>query len=156
VRFSLTVSPGLTDDFVNFSMGYLTSEISPSDVFGIFVDNVFTGLIAGSPVDQGHPWILASISGIGFRDALFLNGLGSNPESFLVSLAIPNPGIAFTLDFILVDAFNGDVDTAVFLGEFSFSTAPLGVVAIPEPRSIALVMLSSVAVLAFCRRLRRS
>lgn len=155
VRFSLTVTPGLTDDFANFRFGYLTSEISPADVFGIFVDGVFTGYVQGDPIDQSHPWIQTSLSDVGFSLALFQDGLGSNPESFLLSLAVPNPGAAFDIDFVLVDAFDGLNDSAVFLGEFSLSSTQLGVAAVPEPGTIVLFGLGLAAVL-IARRIRSS
>ncbi len=155
VRFSLTVTPALSDDYVNFRLGYLTSEISPADVFGIFVDNVFTGYVAGAAIDQAHPWMQAASSGIGFSQALFWNGLATNPESVLLSLAVPNPGSSFQVDFVLVDAFDGYTDSSVFLGDFSLSSTALGTVAIPEPGTVGLLTAVSLFLVLFRRRFRR-
>ncbi|MDX2081002.1 MAG: choice-of-anchor L domain-containing protein [Terrimicrobiaceae bacterium] len=156
VRFSMTVTPGLGDDYVNFRLGYLTSEISPADVFGIYVDEVFTGYVGGAAIDQAHPWMQAASSGIGFSHAFFLDGLATNPESLIVSLAIPNPGSAFQLDFVLVDAFDGNTDTAVFLGDFSLSSSALGTVAIPEPGTVGLFTAAGLFLVLFRKRARRS
>ena len=153
VRFSLTINAGLINDFINFSFAYLTSEISPSDRFGIFVDGVYTGFLAGSPIDQGHPWINTSVPSLGFEQALYQDANPLNPQFFTLSLNVPSPGSNFELDFVVADVFGDGIDTAVFLGEFSATETALGVVVIPEPSTSALVALAG---LAWVRRRKRN
>lgn len=155
VRLSLTVTPDIAANFVNFRVGYLTSEISPSDKFGFFINGVYSGLIIGSPIDQGHPWISTSVPAIGFDQAMYGGGNPLNPQSFIVSLAVTEPGSPFALDFVLADGFDGNTDTAVFLGEFSASETALGVVAIPEPSVVGMLAIFGLGALARRRRLVR-
>jgi len=152
VRLSLTIDPGLLNNYVNFSLGFLSNEISESDRFGVFLDDTYFGFLSGSPISMSHPWIFASVSNIGFASALYLDGDGTNPESFLVSIAIPSPGVSFTLDFVLVDVFGDSVDTAVFLGNLTLSETPLGVVMIPEPGTLGLLALAGSSLLLLRRR----
>lgn len=151
-RISLTINPGLVSSFVNFSFAYLTSEISPSDMFGIFVNGVYAGNINGNTIDQGNPWINASSPDLGFTQALYLDGNPVNPLFFTMSIEVPSPGADFDLDFVIADVFGDEVDTAVLLGEFSATTSAAGVV-IPEPSTTALVALAG---LAWVRRRKRS
>ncbi len=144
IRFSLTINAGIINDFVNFSFAYLTSEISPSDRFGIFVDGVYTGILAGSPIDQGHPWINTSVPSLGFEQALYQDANPLNPLFFTLSLNVPNPGSDFQLDFVVADVFGDGIDTAVFLGEFAPSQSALGQIAVPEPSSVLCGVLTLV------------
>lgn len=149
--FSLQVTPGIADDYVNFSLGYFTSEISPSDRFGMFINGEYYGIVGGAPLDQAHPWLNVAAPEFGYTQALFANGLALNPQFLTISLAVPSPGTEFTLDFVLADGFDNDTDTAVFIGEFTGSAAPLGFVAVPEPGSFLLLGISLVC-LSFIRR----
>jgi len=150
-RISLTINPGLVSGFVNFSFAYLTSEISPADKFGIFMNGAYAGNINGITIDQEHPWISTSVPDLGFTQALYLNGNPLNPLFFILSLEVPSPGVNFDVDFVIADVFGDGVDTAVFLGGFSATETALGVV-IPEPSTSALVALAG---LAWLRRRNR-
>jgi hypothetical protein len=152
-RLSITINPGLVSGFINFSFGYMSGEISPSDKFGIFLDGVYTGLVDGYAIDQGNPWIKTSASSLGFDQTLYQNGNPLNPSFFTLSLEVPASGAAFDLDFVLADGFGDGVDTAVFLGDFSATTTALGTVAVPEVSSSALVVLAGLAWMS--RRKRR-
>lgn len=151
-RLSITIDPGLVSGFINFSFAYMSGEISPSDKFGIFLDGVYTGLVGGNAVDQGHPWIKASAPSLGFDQALYQDGNPLNPQFFTLSLAVPTSGSAFELDFVIADGFDDGVDTAVFLGDFSATTTPLGTVAVPEVSTSVLVALAG---LVWARRRNR-
>ncbi len=143
VRFSLGIDAGIANDFINFSFGYLTSEISPSDKFGIFVDGVYTGYLAGSVIDQAHPWMNTAATNLGFGQALYENGNTLNPQLFTLSLRVPNPGSAFDIDFVIADVFDNGLDTAIFLGDFTATTTAQGqIAAIPEPSRTAFLALA--------------
>lgn len=151
-RLSLTINPGLVSAFVNFSFAYLTSEISPSDQFGIFVDGIYMGDLAGSAIDQGHPWLNASVPNLGFDQALYENGNPLSSLFFTISLQVPSPGSTFEVDFVLADGFNDQIDTAIFLGNFSSSTTALGTVAVPEVSTSLLISLAGFAWIGRRRR----
>lgn len=155
VRLNFTIDPGLVSNFVNFSFAYLTSEISPSDKFGIFVDGVYTAFLAGFAIDQGHPWMNASAPDLGLNQTLYENGNTLNPLYFTMSLAVPSAGSAFDLDFLLTDVFGDAIDTAVFLGDFSVSEFAEGsIVVVPEPSSA--VALGVIGVFALTMRRRKA
>lgn len=155
VRLSLAVQPDLPNNYVNFSFGYQTSEISPADRFGLFVNGQYRGLLAGQPVDQAHPWLAAAVPDIGYTQALYGGGNPLNPPAFVLSVAVPSPGASFTLDLVLADVFGDEIDTAVFLGDFTASARPLGYLAIPESRAWPLVASGGVAAFAWWHRRRR-
>lgn len=148
---SLTIDPGIVSNFVNFSFAYLTSEISPSDKFGIFVNGAYAGNINGNTIDQGNPWISTSAPDLGFAQALYLDGNPVNPLFFTLSVEVPSAGTDFQLDFVIADLFDKSVDTAVFLGGFSATETALGLV-IPEPSTSVLAALAG---FAWVRRRKR-
>lgn len=152
VRFSLEVHPGPLNDYVNFAFGYRTSEISPGDRFGVFVDGQYRGLLLGQPIDQAHPWMAAAVPDIGYTQALYDNGNPLDYPALILSLAVPSPGVSFTLDFVLADLFGDQTDTAVFLGEFSASETPQGHLAVPEVGSWPMVTAFALGALALKRR----
>ncbi len=154
VRFSLGIDAGIANDYINFSFAYLTSEISPSDKFGVFVDGIYSGFLAGSVIDQAHPWMNSAATNLGFGQALYENGNTLNPQLFTLSLRVPNPGSAFEVDFVIADVFGDGIDTAIFLGDFTATTTAQGqVLAIPEPSRTAFLALAG---FAWLRRRNRS
>jgi hypothetical protein len=152
VRFSLEVNPGILNNYVNFAFGYRTSEISPGDRFGVFVDGQYRGLLLGQPTDQAHPWMAAAVPDIGYTQALYDNGNPLDDPALILSLAVPSPGVSFTLDFVLADLFGDQTDTAAFLGEFSASETPQGHLAVPEVGAWPMVTALGLGAIALKRR----
>lgn len=140
VRLSLAITPELDANYIVFDLAFGTDEIGlETDRIGIFVNGRYTGLLAGRPIDQHHPWVGIPASGLGLDQMLLreFNPLGY--PYVTVSIAIPSPGELFTLDFVVADIKDGDYDTALFLGNLRGSLAPEGYQLVPEPGTLALL-----------------
>lgn len=156
VRLSLTIDPGLDANFINFDLAYGANELALStDRLGIFVNGDYFGLLVGKPIDQAHPWVGPAGSGFGFGSILYPNGNPIAAPFVTVSLAVPSPAERFTLDFVLADVTDGEFDTAVFLGNLTGSEAPQGILLVPEPNSLALVLAALPGTVAISRWRRR-
>jgi hypothetical protein len=143
VRFSLTIDPGFSTSFVNFDLAYGTNEIALStDRVGIFVNGVYYGLIEGNPIDQVHPWVRPAGSPFGFGSNLYPDGDPLAYPSMKVSLPVPSPAEILTLDFVLADVTDGEIDSALFVGNLQGSEEPQGLRLgqVPEPPVLPLVL----------------
>jgi hypothetical protein len=117
-RLSMTINPGLVSGFINFSFAYMSSEISPADKFGIFLNGVYTGQINGTAIDQGNAWMKPSAPSLGFDQTLYGEGNPVNPQFFTLSLEVPTPGSAFELDFVIAI-----VSTMEWIRPYSLATS---------------------------------
>jgi hypothetical protein len=144
VRFSVTIDPGFDASYINFDLAYGSNEVALStDRLGIFVDGQYFGLLAGQPIDQHHSWVSSAGSGFGFGENLYPEGSPLKAPFVTVSLPVPSRAVAFTLDLVLADVTDGEVDSAVFLGNLSGSTTPAGEVLAPVPLPAAAWFLGS-------------
>lgn len=110
-----------------------------TDRVGIFVNGRYSGLLDGRPIDQLHPWVGIPASGIGL-DKMLPREYDPLGYAFVtVSIAIPSPGEQFTLDFVVADIKDGNIDTALFLGNLRGSPTPEGYLLVPEPGTLALL-----------------
>lgn len=156
-RFTVSIDPGLAANYVNFRLGFGTNEngLIP-DFAGVFVNGTYLGQIGAGALDRNHPWAGTPSTGFGFATVVFPDGTPTAFPSFVVSMEVPEPGQGFTLDFVVADATDGILDTALFLGEMNGSLAPLGTVAaVPEP-SAAAALAGLVGLLAATGRRRRT
>lgn len=142
VRLSLNIVPEFDADHILFDLAYGSDEFGlKTDRVGIFVNARYTGLLAQHPIDQHHPWINKAGSGLGLQWMLYPDADPNQYPSFTVAIAVPSPGEAFTLDFVLADAKDGSYDTALFLGNLRGSREPAGYQLVPEPGTLALLMI---------------
>jgi len=147
-RLSLTIDPGFNANYINFDLAYGTNEIGlTTDRFGVFVNGSFVGLLSAYTINQFHPWVGPTGSSVGLDEMLYPGGDPLAAPFITASIAVPTPGSAFQLDFILADITDGGVDSAVFIGNLSGSAHPMGVAMVPEPSSLAL-MAAGMALLA--------
>lgn len=157
VRFTVAIDPGFDANFINFDLAFGTNEVgATTDRIGIFVNGLYYGLLAGSPIDQFHPWIEPAGSQFGFGANLYPDGSTVAYPSVKVSLPVLTPAQVVTLDILLADVTDGTVDSALFLGNLTGSEVAKGVVLAPVPIPAALpLLIGALAVTtAFVRRSR--
>lgn len=141
-RLSLTIDPGLDAVFVNLDLAFGTNEVGLwTDRVGVFVNGGFQGLLLGAPLDQNHPWMGPAGSGYGMNSVLYPDGNPTAAPFVTVAVPVPGAGVAFALDFLIADVGDGDIDSALFLGNLRGSETPLGPVLVPTPAPLGLLVL---------------